>query len=491
MASSPGEPLARFWCIGLRNAAQAPPARRRPGPEIPSPRGISWLGRAERSVPVRAARVKNNSSGLDRERMDRRTIRVGQALDMLSSLEDFDPVRTALVGASFDDPDHSWGASELYRTVESRLLDVEALEGEIPRLVREEATRLERVWRQTAEALRALAAGDPAGAARALVAAGEAEEEAGHADAAERLYGRALELGRKPRDRSPEGLALRRLGRLAKARGELATAIRYYRQGYDIAEAQRDAEGRVIACQGLGNCHVDEGRWDEAERWYRRGLELVGERPVRERWQIESNLSIVTRRAGELEASGRWLTMARVTVASSGDREADVYLANAEGLLRVAEQRLDEAEAVYNAALNAAGSPAARATVLINLAECLLLQGRAAESAEVTREVERIAIAHRLHPFLLHVYLGLGAAARATNDPDALVFYEQALTLARAGGNASEVAHVLREYALQERAQGAIESAAARLHEAAELFGRCGSRVELEATMAELDALIN
>lgn len=410
---------------------------------------------------------------------------------MVASLQDADPLRRSLLGASIEDPDRAWDASALYGTVGTRSLDVDTIEREIPRLAAQEAERLERVWRLTVAALRALAAGDPAQAARALVSAGEIEEDAGRPEAAERLYERALELGRKPRDRRPEGLALRRLGRLAKARGELATATLLYRQGYEIAEAERDTEGMVVACQGLGNSYVDEGRWEEAHRWYALGLELVGESATRERWQIESNLSIVARRAGQLEESERWLVAAHSTAraAEKDQGDAEVYLANAEGLLRVAQQRLEEAETVYNVALGAAASPAARATVLVNLAECLLLRGRITESVKVAREAERLAISHQLHPFLAHVYLALGAAARSTRDPEALVFYEQALTLARAGGNASEVAQVQREYALLERMQGATESAMARLREAIELFERSGSQMELAAVVEELEKL--
>jgi tetratricopeptide (TPR) repeat protein len=428
--------------------------------------------------PVPEARAPNG----------RRTLRVAQALDVVALLADHDPLRAALISASFDDPDLGWTELELYRTVATRLLDVEALDEEIPRIIAADAARRERVWRQTAAALRALSEGDPEAAARAVVTGGEIEEEAGRLDAAERLYKRAMELGRRPRDRRAEGLALRRLGRIAKARGDLPVAIQRYRQGYEIAEAQRDAEGMVVGCQGLGNCYVDEGRWDDAEQWYRRGLELVGGRGIRDQW-LEINLSIVARRAGRLEESEGWLATARETVAASGDREAAVYLANAEGLLRVAQDRHDEAESIYRSAIDDAGAPAAQATILVNLAECLLFQRRIGESVEVARELEGVVIAHQLHPFLVYVYMALGAAARAANDPEALVFYEQALELARVGGNAAERAQVQREYAILERAQGAPESAAARLREAEDIFRQCGSRVELEATLRELESL--
>jgi tetratricopeptide (TPR) repeat protein len=418
---------------------------------------------------------------------NRPILTVGHALDIVALLADHDPLRAALISASFSDPDLVWSASELYRTLATRLLDVDALEKEIPRLIAQDASRRERVWRNTTAALRALSEGDPATAARALVAGGEVEEDAGRLDAAEQLYERAAELGRRPRDRRAEGLALRRLGRVAKARGDLTLAVHQYRRGYEIAEAQRDVDGMVVGCQGLGNCYVDEGRWEEAESWYRRGLSVVSEKGVGDHW-LELNLSIVARRAGRLEESERWLATARATAAEVDDRDAAAYFANAEGLLRVAQDRLAEAETIYRSAIDAAKSPPALATVLVNLAECLLLQHRVGESVEVARELERVVIGHQLHPFLVYVYMALGAAARAANEPEALVFYEQALELARAGGNDAELAQVQREYAILEGAQGATESAAARLREAEEIFRRCGAQVELERTLREIDS---
>jgi tetratricopeptide (TPR) repeat protein len=314
------------------------------------------------------------------------------------------------------------------------------------------------------------------------------EEDAGRAGPAERLYRAALEEARKPRDRRNEGLALRRLGRLAKDRGAVREALHLYARGFDVAEAQGDRTGMVVACQGMGNSHVDAGSWAEAEAWSHRGLALVGEAPSRERWQIESNLSIVARRASRLEESARWLASARATADACGDGVAVAYLLNAEGMLRLAEGQAAAAESLYREAADAAPGPGARATVLINLAECLWIQGRLTESAGVAREVERLAIGHGLRSLLPHAYLWL-AEASPEGSADAVVFYEQALELSRAGGNAAEVAEVQRRYARFEVRQGAAPSAAARLREALELFRGCGSVPEMESTTEELERL--
>lgn len=421
--------------------------------------------------------------------MRRRKIRMDQALDLLPPLAALGPLRSALIAASIDDPDRVWTGSERYRTLETRLLDLAALEAEIPRVLESERSQAEQVWRHTLEAFRAVEAGDTGAAATAFVDAGEVEEDAGRLEAAEILYGRALELGRKPRDRQPEGLALRRLGRIARARGDIDVAIVRYLNGFQIGEAEGDVDGMIVACQGLGNCHVDRGAWGEAERWYRRGMELLGEGHGRERWQLEVNLSIVARRAGALDESAGWIAAAQETAAGLEEGEGQAILANAEGLLLAARKRLNEAEAAYRQAVASTTTPAARATVLVNLAECLLLQGRLTESVEVIRELERLAIAQRLKPFLLHVYLGLAAVARAEADPEGVIFYEQALELARGGGNPVDVALVQREYAGWEAAQGMPDTATERLTQAAAIFGQCGSSHDQKETLRELERL--
>ena len=420
--------------------------------------------------------------------MNPRSLRVGQALDLLPDLAEMQPLREALVVGSVEDPSRRWAGSEAYRTLEARITDLDSLEARLPDLVRLHAEGVERIWGAVLRATRAVEANRLSDAARALVEAGEAEESAGRLEAAEAFYERAREVGRRPRDRAAEGLALRRLGRIAKARGDLRAGIERYLHGFEIADAEGDTTGAVVACQGLGNCYVDEGNWSEAERWYRLGLDRVGQQPSVERWQLESNLSIVARRAGRMDEAVAWLIDARKTAAVSGPPASQVYLSNAEGMLLVEMGRLAEAETAYRAALDAATTPAEEATVLINLGECLLLQGRNEESVETVRRLERLAIANGLDAYLIHVYLGLGAAAREAGDPDAIVFYEQALDLSRQAPRADR-ALVLREYARHDARQGAVEAAAARLREAAALYEAGGSTAEREAVERELREL--
>lgn len=406
-------------------------------------------------------------------------MRVEQAMELLPDTDDLLPLRAAVAGAAEVDGSLAWSGSEAYATLDTRLLDADALEAALPAVVELVRARVEAVYGRIVVALRAAAEGDEAGAARALVEAGEAEEAAGRWEAAAEFYRRAAELGRRPRDRSAEGLALRRLGRAARARGELDRSLGLYHDGYRIAEAMGDGEGMVVACQGMGNVLSDQGRWVEAEGWYARGLAKVVDAQGRTRWQLEINLSNVARRAARMEESEGWLQRAEQTAGSLGDAAARVYLRNALGLLRLAQGDAAGAEAAYREALASAGAPAERATVLINLAEALVVQLRLREAEGAVRELERTALAYRLVGYLPHAYRALGAVARERRDAEGFVFYEQALTLcAQEGLPEMEVAVTQEEYGWFESELGSRESAAARLKAARAIFARLGSGAE-------------
>lgn len=415
-------------------------------------------------------------------------LRLEQALELLPAADDLRPLRDALLGAVAGPLDGGPGLDP-----EGRRADPDALEAEIPALLEAERGRLEVVYRRSVDAMRALQAGDPAAAARALVEAGEAEEGAGHWEAAAAFYERAAEVGRRPRDRRAEGLALRRLGRVARTRGELDRALQLYQRGLEIAEAQRDRDGMVVACQGMGNVHVDQGRWAEAEEWYRRGLEILPQDPPSQPlWQLQSNLSVVARRAGRLDESERWMDAARLTVERLGDSPGRVYVLNSLGMLWLARGEPLRAEAAFREALAYAATAAERARVLVNLADALLALRRPTDAERVLRRLEELALSHRLVLSLPYAYRGLGAVARARRDEDGFLFFEQALELCRTRGlPEAEVATTQKEYAAWEAAMGRPDSAVARLREARSIFARLGAAAELEEVdrrILELDA---
>lgn len=222
----------------------------------------------------------------------------------------------------------------------------------------------------------------------------------------------------------------------------------------------------------------------EAEEWYRRGLEALRPmEPGRALWQLQSNLSLVTRRAGDLEGSREWLQAARTTVDTLGDSDGKVYVLTAEGLLLVASGDPATAEIRYLEALEHASSSFAVARVLVNLGESLLLQRKVDKAEAVFRRLELLALTEGLTASLPHAYRGLGAVARERGDPEGFLFFEQALELCRTSGLPQfELALTQLEYAEFELQQKLSEAAAGRLEEALGIFAGIGTEPERQKT---------
>ena len=423
--------------------------------------------------------------------MTSRDLRIDAALKALPDADDLAPLREALLGAARADAGLGWADAEAYATVETRLADPDQLESLVPGLAEGARARVEEVMRHTVRALRALRAADPAAAARHLVAAGEVEERARRLHEAERCFARALELGRKPRDRRAEGLALRRLARVARTRGEWERAGRLYAQAYEVARAQRDAEGSAVACQGLGNVAVDQGRWDEAIGWYRRGLELCpAEPPTAEFVHLANGMAVAERRSGDTDAAAEWLALAGEAARALGDDGVLGYVENGWGMLELARGTPERAEAAFRDALARALDPFARVTVTLNLSEALLLQSRLAEAEAAARDAEALALHHRAILELPEAYRRLGSIAVERRDREGFVFYEQALEICREHHLPPfETAVTQHRYGLFEAAFGDAASAAARLAEARRLYAEAGAGVDAAAAAADLERL--
>jgi tetratricopeptide (TPR) repeat protein len=420
-----------------------------------------------------------------------RALKIDAALKALPDADDLAPLREALLGAWRADAGLGWADAESYSTIETRLADPAQVEAQVPALAERVRARVEEVMRHAVRALHALQAGDPAGAARHLVAAGEVEERARRLDEAERYFQRALELGRKPRDRRAEGLALRRLGRVARARGDWTSAARLYAQGYDVAVAERDAEGAVVACQGLGNVHVDQGRWDEARDWYLRGMsQCPPEPPSAEYVHLANGLAVVERRLGDTDEAADWLSLAGEVARRLGDDGLLGYLDNGWGMLELARGTPERAEAAFRRALVRALDPFARTTVTVNLADPLLRQGRPREAEAAAREAEALALHHRAVTKLPDVYRTLGMVAGARRDAEGFVFFEQALAIcAEHRLPPFEAAVTQHHYGRFEAALGDADAAAARLREARRMYDEIGARMDAHAAAAELAAM--
>ncbi|MBB4635281.1 tetratricopeptide repeat protein [Longimicrobium terrae] len=417
--------------------------------------------------------------------MTQRALRIGAALKAIPETDDLTHLREALLSESRADAPQ-WGSAGEYLTLDLRTLDPAALELRIDALADRVRRRVDQVMRHTLRALAALERGEAAEVARHLVAAGEVEEGERRLHEAQRFYERALEAGRKPRDRSAEGLALRRLGRVARALGQWEVSARRYADGYEVSMAQRDDLGAVVACQGLGNVHVDQSRWSEARGWYLRGVEhCPARRPTLEYVHLCLGLSVVERRLGDLDAAAEWLARAEESGAGLGDGVLGA-VDHAWGRLHLTHGAEGEAESAFRRALGRELDPVLRVAVMVGLSEPLLRQGRAREAFAVAKDAEALAIHSRAVIKLPDVYRALGAAAEV-DGAEAFLFYEQALEVCRDHGlPAFEAAATQHQYGMFEARRGEPETAVARLREAHRLYTELGAWMEADEVAKEL-----
>ncbi len=220
----------------------------------------------------------------------------------------------------------------------------------------------------TSEANRALRAGDldageaeydairialeaaPGEAARSRLAVayhqlGMVAQDRGELDAAERWYGRALEIAQALDNRPYMASIYHQLGNVAYLRGELAAAERWYGKSLEIKDALGDRPGMSGSYHQLGMVAQDRGDRVAAERWYGKSLEIkeaLGDRPgMATSYHQLGNVSYLR---GELAAAERWYGKSLEIKEALGDRPGMAPTYGQLGLL--AEQRGNAAQAL-------------------------------------------------------------------------------------------------------------------------------------------------
>ena len=414
-----------------------------------------------------------------------------RALAVIPLGDEFLPLSDALIGASHTDREKLWARTGAYATVGKRVLDAERLSGLVPAIVTRAQERMERLFAQVIEAVRLQGAGDAAGAAHALIRAGEVEEAERRLEQAQQIYTLALDVSRDLREKGPQILALRRLGRSARAAGRLEDGWEWYQQSLQLSVAEMDEAGQAIACQGLGNLCDDRGQRPEARTWYERGLEIarrLGDPDVE--WPFYTNLSVLAMQEGQLPLAESLLERARERIVAAGAESSLLFWLNNRGLLLVEAKDPAAAEAVFREAL--ARSPDARWEVVlrVNLGTSLVRQERLLEAQDEARRAEEIAILNRLVPDLVNVYMLLGALARAQRDEEGFVFYEQALRVYRERGMPRNTeAAILHDYGLLHARCGRPADAYAYLDAASEIYADLGLADELARIAADRAAV--
>ncbi|HEX2189658.1 MAG TPA: tetratricopeptide repeat protein, partial [Longimicrobiaceae bacterium] len=277
---------------------------------------------------------------------------VERALALIPDSEEFLPLTDAVIGTSRIDSEKVWARSGAYATVGKRVVDAAGLRELVPGLAERAQQRLQRLFDLVLEAIQKQEEGDLPGAAQTLVHAGEMEEEDRRLEKAERIYLLALEIAANLRDKGPQVLALRRLGRVARAAGRLEDAWVRYEQSYLLAVDGLDLAGQAVACQGLGNLCDDRGQREQAWTWYERGLKLArGLRDPALEWPFHANLSILAKQRGELSRAEDFLGRARSCIEATGDEGAMLYWFNNRGLILMEAGDATGAEAMFREGL--------------------------------------------------------------------------------------------------------------------------------------------
>lgn len=395
----------------------------------------------------------------------------------LPQLDELRPVLDRVVAQSVPDEERTWAGSGALASVGERLVDAPGLTGAVDELVEREADHLRTLYEVAAEAVAAVAEGDPATAARTFLRAFSLEEARDRPAQAEAWADAAVRSAEAGADEALRSLALRRRGRARRACARYREGEQDYERAFSISRAIGDRQGAAEAAIGTGNLVEDEARWDEAEQWYRRALEALEEleQPTSEHWHAWLNIHVVQRARGELEASVLPLREAERIADAVGDDGARMFLENALGQWHAAMGSFIDAERHLRDALDVAYGSRARVTIRLNLADVLLRAGRRLDAVEQARRAEREAIVGHAFGELPEVYRLLGRAASEEGNPDAFVLFERALALVDERGlPVIERARTLEAYARAERHGGQGESADRLLDEARSLYTKLG-----------------
>ena len=427
--------------------------------------------------------------------MNRSEATVEELLGLLPDLDDLEVLRLQLVAAAVRDPDKEWDSSSTITTIDKRIVSPEAVE----RAVAEAESTLH-AYVSTLHAgispfMLAYFQGHDAEAATHLVKLGEELEELGRLQAARRCYHAALTVSLPLPDKSPQILALRRIGRVSLKVGDLLEAGSYYERSAEMARDSGDLTAEVVARTGLGNVRLWQGNWSEAESFYREALALADAAGpgtlVLERGQLYNNLGNVTTRGGRMEEADVWFESAlRVWERVDSPVDLGICLHN-HANLRDAQERRDEATNHFEAALALPIPAWLRAAIATDYAAFWLAEGHLTQAEEWGRVAEENAIATGSPYTLGAVYLGRGRLALARGVADGFIFFEKALEIARAKGYPSLEAETLLDYAALRARNDGAEEAIAYLERSCELLRGLGAVAELERAenaLAELRA---
>lgn len=425
-----------------------------------------------------------------------RSLRVEQALRLLPDTEALAPLRALLIATSRPDEESVWASSGPYLTVGKRRVQPEELRRQVPQLLRRISDHVAVLYAAVVEALEMQERGEGLGTVRALLKGGEREESTSRFGQASAWYEVALELSEGLRERQAEIETLLRLGRVSMHLGRYEEGGRYHQRAFVLAEAEFDPSATILAAQGLGEIALAQGAYGGAESWYARGLSLAEAASDAPRVaQLHRRLGDVARRKGDLESARARLRQAREILARLADWKELARTWNGEGQLEVELARYEDARVAYRKALEALGrmeegDPSLEASIRADLADLYVRMDRFLEAEDELRRAEETAIAHNLARRLIRVYSLMGKLAARQGDETGFVFFEKALELCRASGEAPLLeGQVYFEYGAFRAQLGEREEARAHLERARQILEPLGDVPELGQVRIELERL--
>lgn len=420
---------------------------------------------------------------------------VESLLQLIPQVDELEVLRLEIAAAAVPDPTKAWDSSSAYSTVDKRILTPEDADRALDRARDAVLKYVAFLHEGMRPVFRSFFEGDVDGASRQLVLLGERHEGDGRALDARKCYHAALGLVLPLPDKSPQILALRRLGRVSQALGEFKEAIAYYERSAELSRDTSDLRSEIIARTGVGNVNLYQGRWSEAEAAYTTALALAGqslpERLTLEEGQLFNNLGNVHTRVGRLDEAQECLARAD-TLWNEIDSPLDraIYQLNL-GHLREAQGRTADARQAYQEGFDLPIPSSIKALIAADLADMCLREGSVTEAEDMGKLAEEQAIQSGSPYAMGYMYRNLGNLARARGDEDGFTFYEKALQIAREKGYLSLEAETLADYAELRRHAGGAEEAEAYLERAREMFGELGwlpSLASADRSLAELRA---
>lgn len=418
-------------------------------------------------------------------------LRVEQALRLLPDIDVLAPLRAFLISSSRSRPLGTRTSDEHDRTVGKRYLQPSDLRERIPHAIGQVAAHLTALYEASVAALEAEQRGDLSAAVRALLRAGEREEEVGRYAQSHAWYAHAAAIAEQLRDRRPEIEALWHEGRLETNRGYLDEGARAFQRALALAEAELDTENAARACRGLGDVAFAQSQWNGAESWYTRGLRHAEESPLLTSY-LQLSLGEAAQQRGQLETAADRLRLALESFEALGDGEGAIRTLLARGNLEAARGRPADAAASYRTALSRLAETAGKHGELematrLRLAELHLETGRLIDAEDEIRRGEELAIAHNFTRQLARLYVTLGKVRGQRHDENGFVFFEKAIELCRGMEPAPRLeADVYREYALFRKGLGHLDEARAYLERAREILEPVADAASLDRIQLEL-----